>query len=442
MTDTAWIGETITSDVGWSHLERLVDIGNRMAGSDGERAAAEATRDALAEYAETVRLEPFDIQGWERGDSGVSADGEPVATADHEVIALPRSPAGDASGELIDLGYGLPEEFEQTDCAGKIVMVRSDVPDWYDRFIHRREKYYRAVDAGAAGFVYRNHVEGMVPPTGSVGTQTDPLGAIPAVGVARETGARLSRRYDGEPVAVSVDCETPAATSRNVHAELGPETEGTVLVTSHVDAHDIAEGALDNGAGTAMLVEVARALAAREGELDRRVEFVAFGAEEVGLVGSERLAAKRDLDTVDAVLNFDGVVRERTLEFHTHDFAAIKEAVDEVSDRLDHATATTPRQGPHSDHWPFVQWGVPGCHVMSETADAGRGWAHTHADTLEKLDVRTLREQAVVLTELAVAFASEGFEPSHRDPKEVARRLEAEGKATGMRLTGDWPYDD
>jgi Zn-dependent M28 family amino/carboxypeptidase len=441
MADTTWIGETITSDVGWSHLERLVDIGNRMAGTDGERAAAEATRDTLAEYGRNARVEPFDIQGWERGTSEIVADGSTVASADREVIALPRSPAGDASGELVDLGYGLPEDFAKTDCAGKVVMTRSDVPDWFDRYIHRREKYYRAVEAGAAAFVYRNHVEGMLPPTGSVGTKTDPLGAVPAVGVASETGATLTRRHDGETVSVRVDCETPSATSQNVHAALGPETDDRVLVTSHVDAHDIAEGALDNGAGTAMVVEVARALAARADELDTRVELVAFGAEEVGLQGSEELAASIDLDTVRAVLNFDGVVRGRTLEFHTHDFDAIADAVDEVSDDLRHQVTKTPRQGPHSDHWPFVQWGVPGCHVMSETDGVGRGWAHTHADTLEKLDVRTLREQAVFLTELAVGFADDGFSPARRDPSAVAARLDAEDTAPGMRLTGDWPYD-
>ncbi len=49
---------------------------------------------------------------------------------------------------------------------------------------------------------------------------------------------------------------------------------------------------MDNGAGTAMVVEVARALAGREDELATRVEFVAFGAEEVGLVGSTRLAGE------------------------------------------------------------------------------------------------------------------------------------------------------
>jgi len=35
MTD--WIGDTFTSDAGWTHLEALVDVGSRMAGTDGER---------------------------------------------------------------------------------------------------------------------------------------------------------------------------------------------------------------------------------------------------------------------------------------------------------------------------------------------------------------------------------------------------------------------
>ncbi|MEF8887102.1 MAG: PA domain-containing protein, partial [Haloarculaceae archaeon] len=150
-----WIGETFTSEAGWNHLERLVDIGNRMAGSEGERRAAEATRDALAAVgARNARLEAFDIQGWARGSSAVHA-GE----TSQESIALPRSPSGTATGEFVDLGYGLPDDFER-DLEGDVVMAASNVPDWYDRFLHRREKYYHAVEAGAAAFVFRNHVEG------------------------------------------------------------------------------------------------------------------------------------------------------------------------------------------------------------------------------------------------------------------------------------------
>jgi len=427
MTD--WIGETFTSDAGWDHLETLVDIGNRMAGSEGERRAAEATRDVLAEVgARDARLEPFEIQGWTRGSSAVRAGG-----TDHESIALPRSPPGEVTGELVDLGYGLPEAFEERDdLEGAVVMAASNVPDWYDRFLHRREKYYHAVEAGAAAFVFRNHVEGRLAPTGSVGTAEAPIGEIPAVGVSKEVGARLSRRFEGETVTVSVDADVRDATSRNVHADLGPDTDEAVLLTSHVDAHDIAEGAL--------VVETARALAAREADLDTRVHLLVYGAEEVGLVGSSHDADAREHDTITAIVNNDGVVRGRTLKFYTHGFDELEAAAEAVADRFDHPVTTTPRLGPHSDHWPYVQWGVPGYHVMSETDYEGRGWGHTRADTLDKLEPRDLREQAILTAELVVRLADADVSIAHRDPESIAAQLEAEDLAENMKVTGDWPY--
>ncbi len=436
---SSWIGETFTSDVGWTHLETLVDVGNRMAGSEGERVAAEATRDALADVgARDARLETFEIQGWTRGESSLSAGDEHL-----ECIALPRSPSESATAPLVDLGYGLPEDFDEADLEGRVVMVRSDVPSYADRYVHRREKYYHAVEGGAVAFVYRNHVEGCLPPTGSVGTDEDPIGAIPAVGVSSEVGARLARRFEGDDVEVAVEADASGpAESQNVHAELGPDTDERVLVTSHVDAHDVAEGALDNGAGTATVVEIANALASREDELDTRVEFVVYGAEEVGLVGSSHHAAVADHDEIKAIVNNDGVVRDRTLSVHTHGFDDLEDAVEGVADRYGHPIETIPRLSPHSDHWPFVQWGVPGTHVMSTSDDVGRGWGHTAADTLDKLEKRDLRESAILLTDLVVALAGDDVQIDHKEPTEIADALEAEDLARGMQITGDWPYDE
>ena len=431
----AWIGRTFESDVGWNHLETLVDIGNRMAGSDGERRAAEATRDALeAVGCRNARLEPFEIQGWTRGAADIRAGG-----STHEAIALPRSPSADATGELVDLGYGLPSDFER-DLEGAVVLVASDMPEHYGRYVHRREKYYHAVEAGASAFIYRNHVEGCLPPTGSVGTDDEPIGSIPAVGVSKELGARLGRRFSGDAVTVSVDADVAPATSHNVHAELGPDTEQAVLLTSHVDAHDISEGATDNAAGTAVVLEVARALAEREADLDTRVHCLVFGAEEVGLVGSTRDAEERDPERIKAVLNNDGVVRDRTLVCHAHGFDGLVDAVERVADRTDHPIRAPPELNPHSDHWPYVTRGVPGYHVRSSTGDRGRGWGHTHADTIDKLEARTLREQAILLTELTVELADADTTIPHRSPDAIAEQLAAEDLAEGMRVIGDWPY--
>ena len=430
-----WIGNTFTSTVGWDHLETLVEIGNRMAGSDGERHAAEVTRDTLASVgARDAHLEMFDIQGWKRGSAAIDA-GETVQDA----ISLPRSPSGEITGELVDLGYGLPEDFGD-DLDGKIVIAASDMPSWYGRYVHRREKYYHAVEAGAEAFIYRNHVDGCLPPTGSVGTEDDPIGEIPAVGVSKEVGARLSRRFESQDVTVSVEADIHPASSQNIHADLGPDTDEVVLLTSHVDAHDIAEGAADNAAGTAMVVEVARALAEREDELDTRVHCLVYGAEEVGLVGSHYDADHRDLGSIKAIVNNDGVVRNRTLVCHSHGFDSLVEAATRVGGRMGHPVRAPRGLNPHSDHWPYVTWGVPGYHIRADTGDTGRGWGHTHADTLDKLESRNLREQAILLTELVVELAADDTAISHRSAEEIAEQLTDEDLAEGMRTIGDWPY--
>ncbi|SFL04557.1 Zn-dependent amino-or carboxypeptidase, M28 family [Halogranum rubrum] len=434
MTD--WIGDTFTSDVGWNHLERLVDIGDRMAGSEGEQEALEATRDALdAAGARDAYIDEFDVQGWIRGDSTLTA-GETT----QDCIALPRSPAESVEGELVDVGHGLPEEFDETDISGKVALVSSSVPDHYHRGVHRREKYYYAVENGAVGFVFANNAAGGLPITGSVGTAEAPIGDVPAVGVSKEVGDRLKRRFEGESVELDVDCETPAATSGNVHAELGPDTETELLVTGHADAHDICEGATDNGTGTATAVELARTLAAREDELETKVRFVCFGSEEVGLVGSEHESEQVDRDRIKAVVNVDCTVRGRTLKFDTHGFNTLESVAQTVADRFGHPVSTNPKLVPHSDHWPFVQWGVPGYMVSAEKDTKGRGWAHTAADTLDKLEKRTFREQAILLTELVVELAGDDVETTHKSAETMAETLEDEDLAEGMRVTGDWPY--
>ena len=430
-----WIAETFTSDIGWAHLEDLVDIDNRLAGSDGERRGLGLTRDALAAAgAREARIEPFDIQGWTRGTSEIVA-----GDTTQDCIALPRSPSDSAAGRFVDVGHGLPQDFEDAELDGAVVMASSDVPGWYDRSLHRREKYYNAVDEGAAAFVFRNHVEGCLPPTGSVGREDAPIGEIPAVGVSKEVGRRLTRRFDGQDVTVGVEAEVHDAESGVARASVGPESDERLLLSSHVDAHDISEGAMDNGAGTATVVEIVAALAARESDLDTRVEVACFGAEEVGLRGSEHFAGTTDLDSIRAVVNLDGVCRSRTLSVTTHHVDALTAATRRVRDRFDHPIAVDPTMVPHSDHWPFVARGVPGVMVASESGP-GRGWGHTAADTIDKLEVRDLRESAILLTELVVDLAADERSIPRLDRDAVAEALREEGYAEGMQRTGDWPF--
>ncbi|WP_458187670.1 M28 family peptidase [Haladaptatus sp. NG-WS-4] len=432
------VGDAVTSTESWETLESLVAVRNRMAGQEGEAEGARVVVDAFERAgAREVEINEFEIPGWWRGSSSLAL-GDETLTADHEVIALPGTPSGDATAELVDVGCGLPKDFEERDLDGKIVMASSKTPESHDRWIHRMEKYASAADAGAVGFVFRNHVEGCLPPTGEVGYHNRP-GPIPAVGVSAEIGARLRREYEGETATLSVDCRNEPTDSRNVEAVVGPDTDEKVLVTAHVDAHDISEGANDNGAGSALVAEIGRLL--EQVELDTRVRLVTFGSEEIGLYGAYHWAETHDLDSVKCVVNIDGAGNSRNLGVGTNGFDELGETFAEVTDDLRVPLSTHEGISPHGDQWAFVQEGVPAVMAYSRSEGSGRGWGHTHADTLDKLDIRDLRALALVLTNVVVALAEEGREIPHKSRDDIRDEID-DGYVEELKIGGRWPYDE
>ncbi len=437
------VGDAYTSTFGWDLLESLVEVDNRMAGQEGEHEGATLVRDAFESAGlRNVETEEFDIPGWWRGDSSLALpDRGKRYEAQHQIIALPGTPAGDVEAELVDLGYGLPDEVGD-EVEGKVAMVRSDTPETRDRWIHRMEKYAAAVENGAIAFVFRNHYEGCLPPTGEVGYHERP-GPIPAVGVSKELGARLSRYCaDTDPtVSLSVDCRNEPTTSPNTMADVGPDTDEAVLLTAHVDAHDIAEGAADNGVGCALVAEIGRLLSSIEDDLDTRVRLVAFGSEEVGLYGAYHYADARDRDAIKCVVNVDAAGPSRDVKLHvTNDFDAMEPAFERATAEHDVPLSAEREVSPHTDAWPFAEYGVPAVTVGSDRSDGGRGWGHTHADTLDKLDVRDLRALAVVYTEAILELADGDVTLAHESRENVKDKLD-ENYVREMKAGGRWRYD-
>ncbi len=451
------VGDARTSDFGWRLLTDLTDIGNRMAGSSGERRGAERVVEAYETAGlRNAGLDGFEITGWWRGSSSLSLSG-PVDrrhARSHEVIALPGSPAGTATGPIVDVGDGTEAAFDAAGgrLDGAIAVTSSRTPDGHGRWIHRMEKYVSAVDRGAAGFVFRNHVEGALPPTGEVGYHDRP-GPIPAVGVSKEVGDRLSRlaragrneRSDGDegprPTAtIDVDCRIEPTTSVNAVADVGPDTEDAVWLTAHVDAHDVSDGANDNGAGTALVAAVGRLLASVPDVLDQRVHLAAFGAEEIGLCGAHHAVETAPHGTIDCVVNLDGACRSRDLRVSTNGFGALRSTFETVATEYGTPLAVDDSIAPHGDQWAFVQEGIPAAMASTSSSASGRGWGHTHADTLDKLDPRDLREMAVLIAEAVVRLAGDDVEPIHRDRSAIRDALH-DGAVTELKRGDRWPYD-
>jgi Zn-dependent M28 family amino/carboxypeptidase len=458
--DTADIGETFGAtwldDTPGEFLADLTGIENRMAGSAAEARAAELVADAFESVGlDDVRQQSFGMQAWERGETNLRLTAP--QERQFEAIALPYSPSGSVSGKLVDVGHGTPEEIENTDVAGRIAVASTTTPPG-SRFLHRMEKFGTAAEAGAEAFVFVNHVPGQLPPTGSLtfGEEAE----IPAIGVSKETGERLRRhtvgieeRHDDGvgTVEIAVSATTTDGESQNVLARTGPETDRELLAVAHYDAHDIAEGALDNGCGIATLVTTAQILA--DTDLDVGVRFAAVGCEEVGLLGANHLAQSVDLSGIAGVLNIDGAGRFRNLVAMTHTSEATAETARAVSEDANHPIDVVEEPHPFSDQWPFVRRGVPALQLHSRADDPaaaigghpeggvgrGRGWGHTHADTLDKVDDRNVREHAMLASLLLRDLAASAEDLPRLDTDSLRESFREESFEPGMRAAGMWP---
>ncbi len=432
------LGEMWKDDYPWTFLTSLTELENRMGGHPGERRAAELVAEGFERAgARNARTESFEMNCWRRGTATLAVT-EPVERS-FESIALPYTPAGDVRGELVDVGHGMPDEIDEKDVAGKIAVASTTTPAG-SRFIHRMEKFGYAAAAGAEGFVFHNHVSGQLPPTGSLtfGDET----AIPGIGVSNETGAWLTEYAErGAMARLNVDAETTSGTSHNAVAELGPDTDDEIVVVAHHDAHDIAEGALDNGCGITVVVAAAHMLA--EVNLDTRVRVAGVGCEEIGLLGSHALADSLDPSTVRAVVNVDGAGRFRDMRAFTHGSETMRSVVEGVSDETNQPIEIQEGVHPFSDHWPFLKQAVPALQLHSQQDHSapgarGRGWGHTHADTRDKVDDRNLREHAM-LTALLVRKLASREEIPRKETEDVAANLRENDYEEGMRAAGIWP---
>lgn len=117
-----------------------------------------------------------------------------------------------------------------------------------------------------------------------------------------------ARRLKNRKFSLSIKGDLAKETSRNVVAHLGSGPPAPqIIVGAHLDAYRDSPGASDNASGVAALLELARYLKSLEIPEGIGLTFVAFGAEEAGLVGSRRYVEQHadELKRCRLVLVFD-----------------------------------------------------------------------------------------------------------------------------------------
>jgi aminopeptidase YwaD len=441
--ESALIGDAWTRSSLEDVLAYLCDACNgRFGGTDDERRAGDFMLARLRAFGlENVAAEPFEMRGWERGPAELRVFGQDTARS-LPCLALAGSPAGQVKAELVDIGRGTPEDLARLgdSISGKAVLASAEGP-------HRLEKYARAQAAGAVAFLFANGRPGMLIPAGSL-TLGNTSPALPGVGLSRESAAFLRRQMaDGTlEVEVTVGGGPREVTAHNIVGELpgSDPNAGWIIACAHYDGHDIAQGAQDNATGTAAVVEAARLLAPVRAHLRAGIRVILFSGEEMGMYGSSAYVRDHphELDAIRAVLNADIVGLAPPLVLmvqNSPELAAYlrRLPLGELGAQVDDA-----RLVPYSDHFSFTLVGVSSLMAVTSSPGPGQGWGHTAADTLDKLDLRTVREAAVATARLLLRMATEpdALPAGRQPPSAVQEALIAAGVDEPLRVRGEWPF--
>ncbi len=163
-------------------------------------------------------------------------------------------------------------------------------------------------------------------------------------------------------------------------------------------------GADDNASGTAALIHVAERLARRPPA--RAVAFVAFGGEELGLLGSAQyVRAMGTAPRVVAMLNLDMVGRLRNgrlVIYGTGSATEFPALLDSLNRTTGFELALRPDGYGPSDQSSFYAAGIPVLHLFTNVHED----YHRSTDDWQKIDVPGLERVAGFTAEIAAALAN------------------------------------
>jgi hypothetical protein len=184
--------------------------------------------------------------------------------------------------------------------------------------------------------------------------------------------------------------------------------EEVVILGAHLDSWDLGTGVTDNGAGSMVVLEAARAIAQSGVKPKRTIRFILFSGEEQGLLGSRAYAAAHaaEADRIQAVLVLDngtGRITGQALQGRDELESLWKDLLAPVA-ALGAGNVRKANKG-GTDHLAFIPYGVPGFNFDQET----RGYNHTHhsqVDTYDHAVPDDLMQASAVMAVTAVGLAN------------------------------------
>ena len=298
------IAKRIGTDALMAHLRKLQDIadanGNtRAVGTPGYQASVDYVANALRDKGFDVQTPEFQVRKFHAGEGSVTAGADTFSAAALE-YTIGTAPGGVTAplvaARVSDAPGCKATDYDGLPVQGAVVLVDRGKCPFSDKLM-------AAGARGALALVVADNVDEQEM-GGTLGEKT--VVKIPVVGVSKADGARL-RGHTG-PVTVKIDASVTDVTARNVIAQTTTgSTQDVVMAGAHLDSVPEGPGINDNGSGVAAVLETALQMGPAP-KVRNAVRFAFWGAEELGLVGSENYVESLDIEQLRDIalyLNFD-----------------------------------------------------------------------------------------------------------------------------------------
>ena len=416
----------LQDDYAWDIVEGLTtEVGPRLAGTEAEARARDwSVRKLRSLGFSNVRVERFQMPVWVRGEEKawitapfpqplvVTALGNSGATppqgiegelvAFHTIDELIAAPDDSVRGRIVFVDHAMPRT-QDGSSYGAFGRARSEGPSVASR------KGAAAIVIRSIGTDYhRNPHTGVQ--TFAPGVSPIPAGAL-SIPDAEQVQRILKR---GAPVRLRL-LMTPrqvgTGQSGNVIAEVPGRNPNAapVLVGCHLDSWDFGTGAIDDGAGCAIVAAAAKRIM-DAGRPLRPIRVVWFGAEEVGLLGAKDYRARHGDEPHHALAESDfgaGRVWKVDSKLGNAREAEAKALQDALRPLGIVPGATDVAGGP--DVSEMIAAGHPGISLRQDGTDYF-DLHHTPDDTLDKIDPAALRQNVAAWTTM-LAILTGGVEP-------------------------------
>ena len=251
---------------------------------------------------------------------------------------------------------------------------------------------------------------------GAAARRPDAPPAVPRVALAIEHYGRIYRMLE-KKVAVTIEMNIEnkfhddASMSFNIFGEIPgtDKADEVVMLGGHFDSWHTGTGATDNGAGSAVMMEVMRILKATGLKLRRTVRIGLWGGEEQGLLGSRGYvtATFADRQTMQvkpahakfqAYFNIDnGSGRIRGIYLQGNE--AIRPVFERWMEPFRDMGMTTIsiRNTGGTDHQSFDGVGLPGFQFIQDPLEYDSRTHHSNMDVYERLQPDDMRQIATIV---------------------------------------------